>query len=539
MNKIGFLEFFGSFLPPHNLRPALADAKIVAGELDRESRSLEAEVEVRQPLPDAAKTALEQLLQEHYGFRQVRLRFLSAVKEKSSEQVLLGKAIKGKPVSMEGLNPKMGSVVVEGKVFFADCHETRRPGVWVLTFDMTDYKNSVTVRKYMQAKELGSLQSAIAPGMWLRVQGFIELTRDGKDVQLSPQNIVKITHEARKDTAREKRVELHLHTRMSNMDALTDPAAVIKEAISWGHPAIAITDHGVVQAFPDAWHTAKGKIKILYGVEGYYVNNLDDRVAVHGSMDQAFEDEIVCFDIETTGLNVMKEAITEIGAVVLKNGEITERFQTFVNPNRRLTPEIIGLTGITDAMLKDAPPLKEALEGFLRFVNGRPLSAHNAEFDIGFIREGCRQTGLAFDPTYVDSLILAQNLLPELSKFKLDIVAEHLDLPAFNHHRASDDAGVVGYMLIPFFEKMRRELGISRLQQINEQMLKLRPLGNKSHRRPKHIIILAKNKLGLKHLYQLVSLSNLNYFKRFPIIPKTELAAHREGLIIGDRKSVV
>ena len=402
MNKIGFLEFFGSFLPPHNLRPALADAKIVAGELDRESRSLEAEVEVRQPLPDAAKTALEQLLQEHYGFRQVRLRFLSAVKEKSSEQVLLGKAIKGRPVSMEGLNPKMGSVVVEGKVFFADCHETRRPGVWVLTFDMTDYKNSVTVRKYMQAKELGSLQSTIAPGMWLRVQGFIELTRDGKDVQLSPQNIVKIDHEARKDTAREKRVELHLHTRMSNMDALTDPAAVIKEAISWGHPAIAITDHGVVQAFPDAWHTAKGKIKILYGVEGYYVNNLDDRVAVHGSMDQAFEDEIVCFDIETTGLNVMKEAITEIGAVVLKNGEITDRFQTFVNPNRRLTPEIIGLTGITDAMLKDAPPLKEALEGFLRFVNGRPLAAHNAEFDIGFIREGCRQTGLTFDPTYVD-----------------------------------------------------------------------------------------------------------------------------------------
>ena len=163
MNKIGFLEFFGSFLPPHNLRPALADAKIVAGELDRENRSLEAEVEVRQPLPDAAKTALEQLLQEHYGFRQVRLRFLSAVKEKSSEQVLLGKAIKGRPVSMEGLNPKMGSVVVEGKVFFADCHETRRPGVWVLTFDMTDYKNSVTVRKYMQAKELGSCKAPLPP----------------------------------------------------------------------------------------------------------------------------------------------------------------------------------------------------------------------------------------------------------------------------------------------------------------------------------------------------------------------------------------
>ena len=533
MDKIGFLDFFGSFLPPHNLLPLLADAKIVAGELNRESRSLEAEVECREEVSDAAKTALEQLLQEHYGFRQVRLRFVSVTKGRSDEQVLLGKHIKGKPVSMEGLNPKMGSVVVEGKVFYAECYETRRPGVWCLTFDLTDYNNSVTVRKYMQARELGALQNAVAPGMWLRVQGFMELTRDGKDMQLNPINIVKISHEPRKDTAREKRVELHLHTRMSNMDALTDPTAVIQEAISWGHPAIAITDHGVVQAFPDAWHTAKGKIKILYGLEGYYVNNLDDRVAVHGPMDQDFDDEIVCFDIETTGLQVMKEAITEIGAVVLKNGEITDRFQTFVNPNRHLTPEIIGLTGITDAMLADAPPLKDALEAFLRFVNGRPLAAHNAEFDISFIREGCRQTGLAFDPTYVDSLILAQNLLPELSKFKLDVVAEHLDLPAFNHHRASDDAAMVGYMLIPFFGKMRRELGIGRLQEINGQMLKLRPLGNKNHRRPKHIILLAKNKLGLKHLYQLVSLSNLQYFRRFPIIPKTELASHREGLIIG------
>ena len=453
MDKIGFLDFFGSFLPPHNLLPLLADAKIVAGELNRESRSLEAEVECREEVSDAAKTALEQLLQEHYGFRQVRLRFVSVTKGRSDEQVLLGKHIKGKPVSMEGLNPKMGSVVVEGKVFYAECYETRRPGVWCLTFDLTDYNNSVTVRKYMQARELGALQNAVAPGMWLRVQGFMELTRDGKDMQLNPINIVKISHEPRKDTAREKRVELHLHTRMSNMDALTDPTAVIQEAISWGHPAIAITDHGVVQAFPDAWHTAKGKIKILYGLEGYYVNNLDDRVAVHGPMDQDFDDEIVCFDIETTGLQVMKEAITEIGAVVLKNGEITDRFQTFVNPNRHLTPEIIGLTGITDAMLADAPPLKDALEAFLRFVNGRPLAAHNAEFDISFIREGCRQTGLAFDPTYVDSLILAQNLLPELSKFKLDVVAEHLDLPAFNHHRASDDAAMVGYMLIPFFGK--------------------------------------------------------------------------------------
>ncbi len=218
-------------------------------------------------------------------------------------------------------------------------------------------------------------------------------------------------------------------------------------------------------------------------------------------------------------MKVDREAITEIGAVVLKNGEIAERFQTFVNPNRRLTPEIIGLTGITDEMLKDAPQLKDALTDFLKFVNGRPLAAHNAEFDIGFIRAGCKKVGLDFNPTYVDSLILAQNLLPELSKYKLDIVAEHLDLPAFNHHRASDDAATVGYMLIPFW-KMLHERGIHTLQAVNGEMEKLRPLGSKSNRFPKHIIILARNKVGLKNLYQLISASNLKYFKRVPTIPK-------------------
>ena len=325
---------------------------------------------------------------------------------------------------------------------------------------------------------------------------------------------------------------LHVHTQYSILDGAASIPSLMKRAKEFGMTAVAITDHGTVQAFPKARDAGKGKIKILYGVEGYYVNNLDDRIAVHGAQDQDFDDEIVCFDIETTGLKVQREAITEIGAVVLKNGKITDTFQTFVNPGRRLTPEIIGLTGITDAMLADAPPPEEALAAFLKFVDGRPLAAHNAEFDIGFIRAGCRRAGLEFDPTYIDSLILAQNLLPELHKHKLDIVAEHLDLPAFNHHRASDDAGMVGYMLIPFFERMRREMGISRLQEINGQMEKLRPRGGGS-RHPKHIIILAKNKLGLKHLYQLISASNLKYFKRVPIIPKTELIAHREGLIIG------
>ena len=288
----------------------------------------------------------------------------------------------------------------------------------------------------------------------------------------------------------------------------------------------------MAQSFPDAWHAAGDKIKILYGVEGYFINNIDDRVVVHGHQDCPLDGEFVCFDIETTGLKVDREAITEIGAVVLKNGEITERFQTFVNPNRHLTPEIIGLTGITDEMLKDAPQLKEALTEFLKFVDGRPLAAHNAEFDIGFIRAGCRKVGLEFSPTYVDSLILAQNLLPDLGKYKLDIVADRLELPNFNHHRASDDAATVGYMLIPFW-KMLHERGIHTLQAVNKEMEKLRPLGSKTNRFPKHIILIARNKVGLKNLYQMISASNLKYFKRVPTIPKSLLMEHREGIIVG------
>ena len=514
------------------MRLLLHDACAVSGVLDREARTLEVQIECGETLPQAAQDALQQMLAQQYDLRRVLLHFRGMSAQKGDSGMVWGKPFTGKVTPIRELNIKMGNAIVEGRVFKAECYETRRKGMWTLNFNITDEHGSVAVRKAMDEKEAKVLGGAVSDGMWLRIQGKVELTYDGRDIVLRPVNIMKAAHPGRQDNAPEKRVELHLHTQMSSMDALTDVGKVVKQAAAWGHPAIAITDHGTVQAFPKARDAAKGKIKILYGVEGYYVNNLDDRIAVHGAQDQDFDDEIVCFDIETTGLKVTREAITEIGAVVLKNGKITETFQTFVNPGRRLTPEIIGLTGITDAMLADAPSLKEALTAFLQFVNGRVLAAHNAEFDISFIRAGCRKVGLEFEPTYIDSLILAQNLLPELHKYKLDIVAEHLDLPAFNHHRASDDAGMVGYMLVPFFEKMRRELGISRLQEINGEMEKLRPLGGGS-RHPKHIIILAKNKLGLKHLYQLVSASNLKYFKRYPIIPKTELVTHREGLIIG------
>ena len=548
--KIPFFNMFADFDPPRELRVRLQDAYLTGASMDQQKRSIILELTTVLPLSDFEVQVLQESIANVYGFSMVKI-VASHLQEEQvvceapkaeknekggkgesgSADVIMGSEIKMKSIPMTEISPKLRRAAVEGKIFAYECYETRRPGSWCLSFDMTDYTSSVSVKKYMETKDAEKVQDKLKPGMWVRVQGLVKLNRDNEPY-LDPDHINKITHTERMDTAAEKRVELHLHTQMSSMDALTNTKEVIAQAAKWGHPAIAITDHGVCQAFPDAWSANGGKIKILYGMEGYFVNNLDDRVVVHGGKNVDLDDEIVCFDIETSGLSVKKEAITEIGAVVLKNGEVKERFQTFVNPNRRLTPENIGLTGITDEMLKDAPQPKEALQAFLDFVDGRPLAAHNADFDISFIREWCGKTGLDFDPTYIDSLILAQNLLPDLGKYKLDIVAEHLELPAFNHHRASDDAATVAYMLVPFW-KMLRERGVNDVQSINEEMLKLRPAGSKTNRFPKHIILIAKNKMGLKNLYQLVSLSNLKYFKRVPTIPKTELIKHREGLIIG------
>ena len=546
--RIPFFELFEGFAPPIGLRVLLTDARVTDVTVEQESRMMALALTVLQEITDSERTLLEQLLADRFALNGVRISLTQggfpkqeprpsnagggARKESSAGKIIMGREIKGHPMPMSELNPKAGNVVVEGKVFKCEFRELRQPGMWLALIEMTDYEGSVIVRKRMLEKDVAPLRDRVSTGMWLRVAGTMELTYDGHDMQLNPRDVTEITHEPRMDTAEVKRVELHLHTRMSNMDALTDTGSVVKLAAKWGMPAIAITDHGVAQSFPDAWHAGEGKIKILYGCEGYFVNNIDDRIAIHGHQDIGFSDEIVCFDIETTGLKVTQEAITEIGAVRLRNGEIVETFQTFVDPERRLTPEIIGLTGITDEMLRGAPKLKDALTAFLAFAGDAPLAAHNAEFDISFIRAGCRKCSIPFEPTYIDTLILAQNLLPGLGKYKLDIVAEHLQLPQFNHHRASNEAVPVAQMLTKFFP-MLEERGVTRLQQINNEMLKLRPLGSKSNRFPKHIILLAKNKAGLKNLYQLISLSNLKYFKRVPIIPKSELIAHREGLIIG------
>ena len=491
-----------------------------------------------EPEPDAfART--EALRAE--ALKNIRRAVPSAEAKKATKdhgKVIFGHVVKRKPIPIGELNLDMGTVVIEGDVFAVEHRELKKRNAWVIGFDVTDYTGSVHVSRFLTTEENAKdIVDGVKKGQHLVIQGRLNMDRFYNDMVLEPVSIMEGIKVMRQDTAPEKRVELHLHTDMSAMDALTDvhpkhgpDTNVVKRAEQWGHKAIAITDHGVVQSFPHARDSAKS-IKLLYGVEAYFINDVDDRVVVHGSQEQSFDGEIVCFDIETTGLNKKHEVIIEIGAVVLRDGKVAETFNTFVSPGRILDPEIIRLTGITDEMLVGAPSQEEALRAFLAFVGERPLAAHNADFDMGFIADGCRKYGIPFQKTSIDTLILAQNLLPELGKHRLDAVAEHLQLPAFNHHRASDDAATVAYMLPPFF-RMLDEMGVHTLQQINPAMTRLRGNG-KAKRKPKHLIVLAKNQIGLRNLYKLVSLSHLEHFKRYPIMPKSLINENREGLIIG------
>ena len=458
----------------------------------------------------------------------------------SNADLIFGRPFGGEVVKISDLNLDMFRVVVQGKVFAVNHRELKKRGAWVVSFDVTDYTGSVRINQFMEADKAKPILDGVQAGMWVKIQGKMTFDRYDNEMVMQPNSILKVSAPKRVDTAPDKRVELHLHTTMSAMDALTKTGEAVKRAASWGHRAIAITDHGGAQSFPDAMKAAsKAKvagtdenIKILYGCEGYYVNDVDDRIAVHGDRDFDFDHEFVAFDLETTGLSSQHDTIIEIGAAIMRRGEVIDTFQMFVDPKRKLQPKIIELTGITDAMLTGAPDISEALPQFLEFVGDRPLCAHNADFDTGFVAAACERLGLTFQPTFVDTLILAQNLLPDLGKYKLNIVADALSLPDFNHHRASDDAITCGYLLARFY-KMLEEQDVHSYAAINPKMETLRAGGRIFDRRARHIILFAKNSIGLRNLYRLISYGNLKYFKRVPIMPKSELLHWREGLIIG------
>ena len=452
------------------------------------------------------------------------------VKTAPSGTSLLGKAIKIKAIPMRELTLESGKVAVEGDVVAVSSRTLAKRGSAVLSFDITDKTNTVRVTKFLRDTDDQSIIEAISPGDHLTVYGDITYSKYDDDMVLEPRSIVKGKKTVRPDNAEVKRVELHLHTRFSTLDALTDPAAVVERAAYWGMPAVAVTDHGVAQAFPDMWKAGKKhNVKIIYGLEAYYVNDMDGSSAVSGRSPLPLDAEFVAFDTETTGLNAQSERLTEIGACIFSGGEVKEVFNTFVNPEMHIPDKITELTGIRDSDVAGAPTEAEALRAFMAFTGDRPLIAHNAQYDMSFLGAAAARNGIRYAPVVMDTLAMSRALLPDLKRYKLDTVSNYLDLPKFNHHRASDDAMVVQRIMAKFIPMLRAK-GAKTVDDIAAVCHSLnRTESGKSH----HMVLLVKNRRGLKNLYELISQSYLKYYHRNPIVPKSMLTRYREGLIVG------
>ena len=446
---------------------------------------------------------------------------------------LYGRIPKSKPIPIRNVTQDIGSATIWGEIFSIDEKITRDQQRKIISINITDYTSSITL-KIIEMVSQCKVFDTLKKGMSVVAQGQVEYDKYDHEIVLRPRNICTVEQIKVVDKAETKRVELHLHTNMSSMDGVNAVSELIQRAADWGQTAIAITDHGVAQAFPDAMNAAndlkkQGKeIKIIYGLEAYFVNDLV--LAVKGESTKLLEDEFISFDIETTGLSPNKDRITEIGAVRLKNGEIIESFDTFVNPQMPIPAKITELTGITNEMVKDAPSEKEAIEAFYRFCGkDAVLIAHNAEFDTSFIRVAAERVGMEFQYPYIDTVPMCRSLLKDIKNCKLDTVTKYLKLDPFNHHRASDDATVLGKIFANLIVRLQEDTQAKTVMDINSSLAGGDPKKMKSH----HQIILVKNKAGLKNLYRLISKAHLNYFYRNPRIPKSELNKYREGLLIG------
>ena len=462
-------------------------------------------------------------------------------KKKTQGELLYGRSFKANPVEMQTISLESGKITVEGDVVAVTSRTLQKKGSAVLCFDITDRTDSVRVSRFLRSEDDTSVIDKINVGDHLIVRGDIIWSKYDDDIVLDPIGIMKGKKTVRPDNAPEKRVELHLHTRFSTLDALTDPEAAVKRAAAWGMPAIAVTDHGAAQAFPDMWKAGKKHgVRIIYGLEAYYFDDMDGNSAVIGNCRLPVNTEYVAFDIETTGLNEKEDRITEIGAVILADGEIKGTFNTFVNPERPIPENITKLTGITDSDVANAPSEHDGVKAFLDFAGDRPLIAHNAHFDVGFMKAAARRCRLRFNPVYIDTLALSQVLLPELKRFKLDMVSNHLKLPKFNHHRASDDALVCGRIMNAFFP-MLQQRGAVLSKQLNTvddietvyRLLKKNSSGNAAIGKTYHMVLLVQNRTGLKNLYEMISKSYLNYYHKTPNIPRSLLLGHREGILVG------
>ena len=443
--------------------------------------------------------------------------------------LILGKPIKEKPVPLKEVTAETGLTTVWGDIVRKES-VTSKDGKWeIYSIDITDYTSSNTL-KIIQSSSKKEAIEELKEGDTLVVRGDASYDKYEHDVTIRPLAVMLVQKLLKTDDAPVKRVELHLHSNMSTMDGMNGSADLAKLAHRWGHRAMAITDHGVVQGFPDAMYASEGwkDFRMIYGLEAYFVNDMVG--AVKGEESQSFDGEFVVFDLETTGLSAGSDRITEIGAVKVRGGEIVDVFNTFVNPGRHIPEKITQLTSITDAMVKDAPDEAEALKLWEQFCpENAILVAHNADFDCSFMSAAYARQQKPFRNTYIDTVTISRSLYKELKNHKLDTVAEHLKVGEFHHHRACDDAETLAKIFLRMMQDMRERNHIDCIEKINTSLVGADPRQLKSH----HLILLVKNQMGLKNLYQLVSMSHLKYFKKHPLIPKSELIKHREGLLVG------
>lgn len=453
-----------------------------------------------------------------------------AKKSYTSDDMIFGKRIVGDIEKIISVNQESGRITIRGEIFRLDSRMLKDNTKKLYMFDITDYTSSITVKIFANPKQQELLDEKLGKGVAVVVTGDSVYDTFSRETVIMARGIelTKIVKEKIMDNAQEKRVELHLHSKMSDMDGVSSFKDLAKRAKDWGHKAIAITDHGVVQGFPEALDAArKFDMKVLYGMEGYLVN--DSMPSVMNTKDQDIDCDYVVFDIETTGLSSINDSITEIGAVRISNNRIIDVYNQLVNPQRSIPIKIQELTGITNDMVKDKPTIDQVMPQFLEFVGDGVLVAHNASFDIGFIRQKCSDLNIDFDHTYLDTLQLSRQLLTDINSHKLNRLAKYFKIKLENHHRASDDAMATAKIFLRLLT-MLEDKDVKKLEDINDVFNK--NINYKSGR-THHILILAKNYEGLKNLYELVSESHIKYFYRRPRIPRSILAKHREGLILG------
>ena len=453
-------------------------------------------------------------------------------KKSDNPDVIYGRDFDEETMNIDEIWGEMGEVVIRGKVRTLEQREIRNEKT-IVSFEITDFTDTIKVKMFVHNEQLPELLGELKAGAFVKVKGVT--VNDTFDRELTIATVIGLKKipdftTIRMDNSVKKRVELHCHTKMSDMDGVTDVKDIIKRAKKWGHKAIAITDHGCVQSFPDANHALDkdDTFKIIYGVEGYLVDDLKEIVT--DGKGQSLDEKYVVFDIETTGFSPVTNRIIEIGAVKVENGEITERFSTFVNPQVPIPFHIEKLTSINDSMVMDADPIEVVLPRFLEFVGDAILVAHNANFDVSFIKENAKRQGIPVDFTYVDTVGIARALLTGQSKYTLDAVAKTLGISLENHHRAVDDAECTAEIFVKFIEMLKKDniLDLASLNELGKSSVEaIRKLHSY------HIIILAKNQTGRINLYRLVSESHLTYFHKRPLIPKSLIQKYREGLIIG------